>query len=505
MSRQLDTLDEPAHGTQGEPAEEQSSRSDDQDTTDMDAGARAGAPALEEAEGSHRDGTAAPLAPRIVEGTVVESILLSRATADEDIEEATGTALPDMPYPTGQPPRGTRLLRAGVLITAWLIPIALVGTLLLAQLAPGLAGPLSRVMPGLLPSAMVTIVPISEDLHLTAAITAVPGTPDEGRHEVGARLLSVTSPAVAQTVPTTGNGHTPATHATGTLTFYNEAPYPQTIASGTVLTGADGVQVVTNTPAFLPAGNPPRLGVVTVPAHAVFTGPKGNIAAFDLSGLCCAAGVAVKNMMAFTGGQRARNFAAVAKQDVQQVVGPLATTLTRSAQETLTTQVHPNEQVVSPRRCTPTAHSDRPVGSEATRVTVAVTVTCQGVVYDAQGAKVLAATLLMQQAAHTLGSGYEVVGEVTTQIVGVRTVDAHWGALLLSVSVEGIWSYPLSETRLHHLASFIAGKRVMDATNLLLHTQGISAVTITLSGGNGATLPTNPDQINMRLLIVIGL
>jgi hypothetical protein len=49
-----------------------------------------------------------------------------------------------------------------------------------------------------------------------------------------------------------------------------------------------------------------------------------------------------------------------------------------------------------------------------------------------------------------------------------------------------------------------AGTRVQDAKVLLLHTPGIRAVTITLSGGNGSTLPTNPDQITIRLLIVVG-
>jgi hypothetical protein len=378
MNKPAPLLDEIPHGTQDEPSPEQPPSENEQDTTAPEA-AHAGSPASGAAE-THQPGEPRAVAgspPRIVEGSLVESILLSEAAYEApDTEEAAGTALSDAPYPTSQPPPRTRLLRAGALLTAWLIPILLVGTLLLAQFVPGLADPLSRVVPGLLPSAMVTIVPISEDLHLTAAITAVTGTPDERHHEVGARLLSVTTPAVAQTVPTTGKGHTAATHAIGTLTFYNEAPYPQTIASGTVLTGADGVQVVTNTPAFLQAGNPPRFGVVTVPAHAVLTGPGGNIAAFDMNGLCCKAGVAVKNLMAFTGGQRAHDFAAVAQQDVQQVIGPLATTLTKSAQETLTTQVHPNEQVVSPRRCTPTVHSDRPVGGEATRVTVTVTVTC---------------------------------------------------------------------------------------------------------------------------------
>ena len=504
MNKQAQVLDEPPHETQEEPLEEQPSSGNEQDTATTDAAAHAGSPAPEEVGVQHLDETIAPLAPpsRIVEGSLIESILLSEAVADEDTEmlEAT-TAL----HLAGQSSRRTRLLRAGVLLTAWFIPIALVGTLLLAQLMPGLAGPLSHVVPGLLPSATVTIVPISEEVHLTASITAVTGTPDEDHHEVEARLLSVTTPAVAQTVPTTGKGHTSAMHAMGTVTFYNEATYPQTIVAGTVLTGADGIHIVTDTAALIPAGNPPRFGVVTVPAHAVLPGPGGNIAAFDLSGLCCAAGVAVKNTVAFTGGQRARDYMAVAQRDVAEITGSLATTLTRSSQATFEMQVRPNEQEVAPAHCTPTVHTDHPVGGEATQVTVTVTVTCQGEVYDVRETKVLAATLLAQQAARTLGANYEVVGEVTTQITQVRLRDPHQGTLLLSVWAEGVWSYPVSETRLHQLASLIAGKRVQDARTLLLHMQGIRAATIMLSGGTGAILPTHPEQISMRMLIVVGL
>jgi hypothetical protein len=305
-----------------------------------------------------------PPAPRIVEGTVIESILLSSAAGEAT--ETEDTPPPAALHPSGQLTRRTRLVRIGVFITAWMIPVVLVGLLLLAQVVPGLAGPLSR------------IVPISEDLHLTSAITAVTGSPDERRQEVRARLLSVSTPTVAQTVPTTGTGHMSAMHAMGTVTFYNEATYPQTIASGTVLTGADGIQIVTKTVTLIPAGNPPRFGMVTVPARAMLTGRRGNIAAFDLDGLCYAAGVAVKNTMAFTGGQRAHDYAVVAQRDVAQVAGPLTTTLTKNAQGAFGAQVHPNEQAATPSHCTPTVHPDHPVGSEVAQVIVTVSVTCRG-------------------------------------------------------------------------------------------------------------------------------
>jgi hypothetical protein len=450
MSRQQGILEETPHDTGDELLEERSFPGEELFSNEHDA-THAGSPAPEELEAPHAEEDTTPPSPipRVVEGGLVESILLSEAAAEET-DPGTGTATTSPPS-TAQPSHRTRLVHAGVLLTAWLIPI------LLVQLVPGLAGPLAHVVPGLLPSATVTTVPISEEVHLTSAITAVPGNPDERRHEVGARLLSVTTPAVAQTVPTTGTGRMPATHATGTVTFYNEATYAQTITAGTVLTGADGVHIVTKTAAFIPAGNPPSFGVSTVAAYALLTGPGGNIAAFDLDRLCCAASVAVKNTMAFTGGQRARDFAAVAQRDVAQVAGPLTATLSGEAQTSFAAEVRPNEQSVRPAQCAPTVHPDHPVGSEATQVMVTVVATCRGEVYDAQGAKVLAATLLAQQATRTLWSSYEVIGDITTQMVQVRTVDAQRSTLLLSVSAEGIWRYPLSATRLHQFASLIAG------------------------------------------------
>jgi hypothetical protein len=69
--------------------------------------------------------------------------------------------------------------------------------------------------------------------------------------------------------------------------------------------GRQATQVVTDAPAAIPAGNPPLFGVVTVSAHATLEGSRGNIAALDIDGLCCAAGAAVKNTAGFRRGQDA--------------------------------------------------------------------------------------------------------------------------------------------------------------------------------------------------------
>src|SRR5258708_7159609 len=120
--------------------------------------------------------------------------------------------------------------------------IASAGLLLLVLLLTGLGalwciGPLAPLL--FRPTATITIVPTHLDSQATLLITAVTGTPVTTKHEVAARFVSTTSPVLVASGQASGVAHVPATVAYGTLTFYNDAPYPQTIAAGTVLTGAD--------------------------------------------------------------------------------------------------------------------------------------------------------------------------------------------------------------------------------------------------------------------------
>jgi hypothetical protein len=436
---------------------------------------------------------AATVLPRVVEGSIVESTIIS-------------SELPLSPSAEAQYQRRRGIHVHLGMLAAWGLPLLLVAVLLVAQFAPSLARPLARFLPGLFPTATVTIFPDGSQVHRTDILTAVTNrAPDARRLEVPARLLTVTSSQDAQTVPTTGAGHTPARKARGSLTFYNAAPYAQTVARGTVFTGADGVRVLTDQLAIIPAGAPPTEGQVSVSAHAVSTGPRGNIAAQDIDGPCCLSYVLVQNTDPFGGGQQARDYPVVDQRDLDGVSRVRVPTLLHSAQLGFQGSIHPNEQLVAPAQCTPSVRPDHPVGSEASQVSVTVSVTCRGEVYDAQGALVLAATLLSQQAASTLGSGYSVVGErVRSQITRVRVVNRRQGTLSLQVTSDGVWAYRFTQARLQQLAQQIAGKRTTEARALLLRVQGIRAVTIDLTGGGGTSLPADPQQISMGLLVVTG-
>jgi len=357
-------------------------------------------------------------------------------------------------------------------------------------------------------AATVTLVPASKTLSTTLTIMALTtGTPDPAREQVAARRLSASSPTQSQAVPTTGTGHAPALVGEGTLTFYNAAPYSQTVAEGTLLTGIDGVEIVTAAPAVIPAGNPPTFGIATVPAHATAIGPQGNIAPLDLNGLCCMAGISVKNTAAFHDGQYAYDYPMVTQADIDQVAGPLLATLTPATQGNLQAEVHPNEHLAGPVQCQPQVIPDHPVGSNASQVTVSVSITCHAQVYDYEAVVRLVTNALMQQATTILGTDYSLRGTISTTITpGGASPHAKPGTLTLLVIGQGAWVYQVRTTEQARLSRLIAGLSRQAAVRVLQQQeQGhLTAIHIQVTGlwTNSNSLPADPARIH--LLVVMG-
>jgi len=349
----------------------------------------------------------------------------------------------------------------------------------------------------------VTLVPESKTLSTTLTVTALAtGTPAQALEQVAARLLEVGSPTQSQAVPTTGTGHAPARVGEGTVTFYNAAPYSQTVVAGTVLTGADGVEIVTDAPAVILAGNPPIEGEVTVRAHATAIGPQGNIAALDLNGLCCMAGILVKNTTAFRGGQYAYDYPMVTQQDIDHAAGPLLATLTPETRGNLQAQIRPNEHLAGPVQCQPQVTPNHPVGSNASQVTVNVSVTCHAQVYDYEAVERLVSDALMQQATTTLGTDYHLSGTISTTITqGGASPHAKPGTLTLLVTGQGEWVYQVRRAEQAHLSRLIAGLSRQQAMHVLQQQESghLAAVHIQISGlwASGTTLPTDPTHIHL--------
>src|SRR5947209_2893820 len=168
--------------------------------------------------------------------------------------------------PNTQPP--SRLFTAATVLFAFMLPLSAI--LLQVYLA---------VHP---PTVTVTLMP-------TVHTVTVSGTVHMGR------LIPPVTLSQSATTKTTGQGHQAAAQARGAITFYNGQFTAQTVPAGTMLTGADGVQVITDQDAIIPAANPPIFGQVIISAHAVQAGSKGNIPAYDVNAACCFASVLAKN------------------------------------------------------------------------------------------------------------------------------------------------------------------------------------------------------------------
>src|SRR6266566_1058775 len=150
--------------------------------------------------------------------------------------------------------------------------------------------------------------------------TVVDSTPPvkaQPRDHHGAIMMLITSFVMALFVILTPN--TPITQQ---ITLVHSFAIPKDIQSFT-LPSASRTQIRTipttgrgHQDALLPAANPPLFGQVSVPAHALHVGIKGNIPSYAVDDPCCATSVKVVNRD-FTGGRDARNFPVVARKDIE--------------------------------------------------------------------------------------------------------------------------------------------------------------------------------------------
>ena len=356
-----------------------------------------------------------------------------------------------------------------------LIPFAIVLCLLF------LAG--SYLLPILTPSATVTIIPVARTITLTAAIH-VPG------RQVAPLTLSQTTTALA-----TGKRHQAATRASGTITFYNGLYSSQTVASGTILTGNDGVQIITNQPALIPGATPPYIGQVTISAHAIHPGSQGNIPAGDINQQCWLTAVKAVNTEAFTGGQNARDYLVVTTSDIASAGAALTASLAKSEQAALNAQLNPGEALITPP-CREQIRSDHQPGNEAREVTVTVSETCTGIAYDAHSVDANATQMIAGETAKRFGTGYSLLGDIQISVIHATITDQARGIATFAVKIDATSVYHLSQVQKRHIINLIAGKTKQQAQALVLQEPGIAGVVITTSG-DAATLPDNPQAITL--------
>jgi len=312
------------------------------------------------------------------------------------------------------------------------------------------------------------------------------------------RVVNPITVSQSQTVPTTGKGHQDARSATGYITFYNASFSSQTLNAGTVLTGSDGVQVVTDETVTVPPNNPPQDGQASIAAHAINAGSTGNIQALDINGTVSSS-LFVKNLNAFTGGQEERNFQTVAKSDIDNAAAPLQADLAASLQGALQGQLKQDEQLQR-LPCSPTVTTDHQIGQEATNVKVTVSETCSGIAYNDQELTSKVTQLLNRQAETKLGAGYSILENPHITVTSA-TASKH---VMLSFSSVSTWIYALSSAEQQHIKKIIAGKNKEKALQLLAALPGIEHVSMHFAGfGDDTRLPK--DRAYIHLLIFYGL
>jgi len=353
-----------------------------------------------------------------------------------------------------------------------------------------LAGGFVYFVPGirdrLIPGATVTVL-------ITPASQSVPRSYTVPANNVSARQVTF-SQAQSQVARASGHNQVQATQAKGQLTFLNGAFVAQNVAAGTVIAGKDGMQVVVDNNANMPAAIPSGpLGKANVASHIVNPGAKGNIPILDINQTCCNANstIFVKNLNPFTGGQDAQNYSFVQQGDVDVVANSLANTLTKQGQNALQGRLNAGERIAGAPQCVPNVATDpkNPVGDTGVNVaatTVNVTVPCSAEAYNTSQLQGQVAS--QQQGATSPAPNYapggSSIGRVTVQ-----------GANLL-VNVATTWIYQIDREQQQRMAQSIVGMTVAAATRQLASAPGVRGVVI--QGLSAASqLPGDPTRISI--------
>ena len=338
------------------------------------------------------------------------------------------------------------------------------------------------------PLATLIIIPKSQTVTLSGTL------------QLG-RVLHPITISQSQTTATTGKGHQSAKAATGTVTFYNGLFTQQFVASGTVYTGNDGVEIVTTQDATIPEGNPSSgYGTATVTAQAVEAGRKGNIQAGDVS-ITINNGLLVRNNQ-FHNGQDERTYTTVTQNDIHSISTMLTTSLTQSMQGALQGQLTPNEQL-SILPCTPQVTSDHPIGAETIQVKVTVSQTCSAVAYNQTELIAKAAAFLATQARQKAGAGYSLFGNVQASVREASVTSTTHPLAFLSFHASGTWVYGLTHTAQEQIKHLIAGKHTQEARHLLASLPGVEQVSIRLTGfGDDTRLPKQSKDIHFAIIVM---
>lgn len=119
----------------------------------------------------------------------------------------------------------------------------------------------------------------------------------------------------------------PATNAHGILTVTNGSVVSSVLPQGLIFTTGGGIEVVTLSSVFVPAGSAAGYGFTTVEAKAVVNGTAGNIPVLSINAVY-GTSLYIRNLQAFQGGENSYSVKVETPQDRQTALEAAMSLLT---------------------------------------------------------------------------------------------------------------------------------------------------------------------------------
>lgn len=365
-------------------------------------------------------------------------------------------------------------------------------------------------------SATVTVTPDSQPVQTTYTASAVTGTLDPTQPQIQARKLSATSSVASTAVPASGQGHTNATYAYGTVNacyYGSNIGDKETVPAGTVVTDTLApLDSAGHTRTIKILGSMTVLRIVggagscsnDVQAQYMYPGSAGNIREYTnpdgsvTTGFIGHVGdLQVANGIGnnFSGGQDASDYTYVQQSDIDQAMNNLASQSVPNAQPMVSKQLHANERLVGASTCQMQISTNHALNDHAASVTATRTSTCSSEAYDYTAALNLANQQVRIQARTKLGPSYGLQG--TLQLTLQSAVPAQNGTTQLTFQARGTLVYQISAARKHSWQQALQ-RMSKDTAGTWLHGQpGVKRVTIALRGWNQQSLPASASNITI--------
>ncbi len=347
----------------------------------------------------------------------------------------------------------------------------------------------------LLPSATVTLQPVSEPLDASMRIQAVLGLGDVDyeQAQVPARTVSVARESF-DTIATTNKRDIPDGHAQGTVVFANKTTIPVTITQGTIVRTSFGenVRFYTVANAWVPGElyATARVGII-----AAEPGPAGNVAPLTVNMIEGehAAQVDVLNDARTTGGT-VRRVSTVDGVDKVNLRAKLSKRIQEEAYQELTSSLSPGEFVPAESLVITVLGEvfDHKIDDVTDQLGLTLRVEVSGLAVDGAAGEQVLLALLEQR----LKPGYELVPDSGTfepgAVISATPEQAQFTMSGRAAAAPAVDSQTI--------ASAIAGRTAEDASRILAEQIELSSEPeIELHGSILQRLPWWSQRIRVRV------